>query len=87
MDVRLDYGGSKICLLEVKPCGQSTVQFAVREAIGQLLEYRHRHAPKAKLAVVLGIQPGSETLSLLKSLTIDAMWKHGHGFEGSFKIA
>jgi hypothetical protein len=85
VDVRLGHSASKVSFVEVKPCDRTDVRYAVREAIGQLLEYRHRLDPTARLVVVLGAEPEHESLTLLKSLGIGALWKNGHRFQGALR--
>lgn len=50
--------GSPLLIVEVKIVGQRSALFAVREAIGQLLEYRHfRHSPDSELCILLDQPP------------------------------
>ena len=53
---------------------------AVRQAIGQLYDYRRFHEPPVRLAVLLPYQPNAERLDLLRSAGVEAVWPHGSGF-------
>ena len=54
---------------------------AIRQAIGQLYDYRrfHKQAPP-KLAVLLPYKPTADRMDLLRSADIHAIWPHGAGF-------
>jgi hypothetical protein len=52
-------------LAEIKPCDKSNARFALRTAIGQLLDYRQRHNETSlSLLVVLEVQPSNEDINL-----------------------
>ena len=53
---------------------------AIRQAIGQLYDYRRFHKPPIRLAVLLPHQPEAERLDLLQSAGIEALWPDGTGF-------
>lgn len=71
-------------LVEVKTGLGAKVEFAAREAIGQLLQYRFDLKGAADMAVVLADEPSDYTAKLLRSLKIGFFWKAGRGFKGEF---
>jgi hypothetical protein len=56
---------------------------ALRQAIGQLYDYRRFHEPPPQLAVLLPYRPNLDGLDLLHSAGIEAVWPHGSGFRDS----
>jgi hypothetical protein len=71
-------------LIEAK---NSDSRDAVRQAIGQLYDYRRFHQPPVLLAVLLPYPPNAERLDLLQSAGIEAVWPHGSGFRDSARGA
>src|SRR5262249_51460591 len=67
-------------LIEAK---NSDSRDALRQAIGQLYDYRRFHQPPLQLAVLLPYEPNPERLDLLRSAGIEAVWPHGSGFRDS----
>jgi hypothetical protein len=67
-------------LIEAK---NSDSRDAIRQAIGQLYDYRRFHQPPVHLAVLLPYLPNAERLDLLRSADIEAVWPHGPGFRDS----
>jgi hypothetical protein len=67
-------------LIEAK---NSDSRDALRQAIGQLYDYRRFHQPLIRLAVLLPYPPKAERLDLLQSAGIEALWPHGPGFRDS----
>jgi hypothetical protein len=67
-------------LIEAK---NSDSRDAIRQAIGQLYDYRRFHEPPVRLAVLLPHPPKKERLDLLRSAGIEAVWRHGPGFRDS----
>jgi hypothetical protein len=55
----------------------------LRQAIGQLYDYRRFHQSPVLLAVLLPYKPTAERLDLLRSAGIEALWPHGTGFRDS----
>jgi hypothetical protein len=55
----------------------------LRQAIGQLYDYRRFHKSPVRLAVLLPYEPNPERLDLLRSAGIEAVWPHGPGFRDS----
>ena len=70
----------RYALVEAK---NSDSRDSLRQAIGQLYDYRRFHAPYVRLAVLLPYEPVDERLSLLKSAAIEAIWPFGQGFRDS----
>ena len=56
---------------------------AVRQAIGQLYDYRRFHEPPVRLAVLFPYQANADRLALLRCAGIEAVWPHGAGFRDS----
>lgn len=61
IDIQFTLRGRGHVLAEIKPCDKSDARFAVRTAMGQLLDYEQRHSmPKVHLLVVLETKPSAE---------------------------
>lgn len=60
----------------------------IRQAIGQLYDYRFTHMPKNKvdLAVLLPKVPGGHVQSLLASLGIEVLWFKGKTLTGTIRL-
>lgn len=71
-------------LIEAK---NSDSRDALRQAIGQLYDYRRFHLNPVSLAVLLPYQPNPDGLALLRSAGIEAVWPHGPGFRDSARGA
>lgn len=54
-------------LAEIKPCDDANVRYAIRTAIGQLLDYRQRVDNDASLLIVLETRPNKEDCLLATS--------------------
>lgn len=52
--------GKDIVLVEIKTCEKATVRFAIRTAMGQLLDYRQNLRGNLKLLVVLELKPTND---------------------------
>ena len=62
-------GATTFC--EVKPTDNVETRYAIRAAIGQLLEYRYtKQIPTATLEIVLGSRPRESEIGFVKSLRI-----------------
>lgn len=53
--------------MEVKPCEAESVRFAIRTAMGQLLDYRQKAAGEPALLVVIEVEPGEQDRLLATS--------------------
>jgi hypothetical protein len=60
---------------------------AVRQAIGQLYDYRRFHEPTVRLAALFPYQPNADRLALLRSAGVEAVWPLGEGFQDSARGA
>ncbi len=60
----------------------------IRQAIGQLFDYRFSHFPakKVDLAVLLPKEPASDIKILLQSLNIECIWFKSKKLEGSIRL-
>lgn len=60
----------------------------IRQAIGQLFDYRHKFFPNEKvdLAILLPAEPSPDIKALLKSLDIEIMWFKGKKLKGSIEL-
>lgn len=67
-------------LVEIKPSDPSTVRFAVRTAMGQLLEYRQRTSDGHSLLIVLDDEPGPEDAELALTNGFAVAWRSGTSF-------
>jgi hypothetical protein len=67
-------------LIEAK---NSDSRDSLRQAIGQLYDYKRFHTPAPHLAVLLPYPPTAERLGLLRSAGIEAIWPFGAGFRDS----
>src|SRR5262249_53443481 len=69
-------------LIEAK---NSDARNSIRQAIGQLYDYRRFHPAPIHLGVLVPHKPTAEHLDLLRSAGIEALWplKNGQGFRDS----
>jgi hypothetical protein len=70
-----------LILAEIKPCTPNTARFAIRTAIGQLLDYRQKCDEKAKLLIVLGKRPDPVDQDLAISNDFGIAFPSGKTFE------
>ena len=85
-DMTLAPSAQEEWLVEAKVVYNGNVTHAVREAIGQLLQYRHFLYPAGSAVRLLGLfsEPiGDAYVALLESLGITGVWKDGDGWAGS----
>jgi hypothetical protein len=76
-------------LIEAKTASEGTSGRAqIRQAIGQLYDYRFTHMPKNKvdLAVLLPKEPSDHVQSLLASLGIEVLWFKGKTLTGTIRL-
>lgn len=84
-DMTLSPSGQQEWLVEAKIVYNGNVTSAVRETIGQLLQYRHFLYPPGSTVRLLALfsEPiGDAYLELLEALTIAPVWKHASGWAG-----
>jgi hypothetical protein len=67
-------------LIEAK---NSDSRDAIRQAIGQLYDYRRFHEPPIRLAVLLPYRAEGDRLALLRSAGVETVWPHGSRFRDS----
>jgi hypothetical protein len=76
-------------LIEAKTASEGTSGRAqVRQAIGQLYDYRFTHMPKntVDLAVLLPKEPSSTVMALLATLGIEVLWFRGKALNGTISL-
>lgn len=73
IDVQFSKNKQKF-LVEVKPCDQNDAKYAIRMAIGQILEYQHFQEPSGKPMIVLGAEPSQEQINFVEKLGIELCW-------------
>ncbi|MCU1315284.1 MAG: hypothetical protein JWN63_606 [Candidatus Acidoferrum typicum] len=77
-------------LIEAKTASEGpTGRTQIRQAIGQLYDYRHTHFPgqKLDLAILLLKEPKQDVTRLLKSLHIEVLWFEGKKIKGTIHLA
>ena len=67
IDLRYRDSGKGAVLAEIKPCDRANTRYAIRTAIGQLLDYRQRAKEHACLLIVLETKPNDEDRLLATS--------------------
>lgn len=85
VDLRCNWRGAP-CLFELKTTAAQSVRLALREAVGQLLEYAYypgRRRPK-HIAIVLDAEPSVEEIEWMRTLNslmppIEVFWLVGKG--------
>jgi hypothetical protein len=81
VDLQFKLTGHGHILAEIKPCESANTRFAVRTAMGQLLDYKHRHPDQnVRLLVVLEIRPPKEDADLALSNGFAVSYPRGTGF-------
>ena len=80
IDVQFVKDGKQV-IAEVKPCEQGEAKYAIRNAIGQILEYQYFHEDKAIPMIVLGGRPSKEQIDFLTKLNIEVCWRQGKTFK------
>jgi hypothetical protein len=76
-------------LIEAKTASEGpTGRSQIRQAIGQLYDYRFTHMPKDKvdLAVLLRKEPSAHVKKLLASLRIELLWFKGKTLRGTIRL-
>lgn len=68
-------------LVEVKPTEPATVRFAIRVAMGQLLDYQQRTSGRHALLIVIGDEPTGEDTQLALSNGFGLAWRKGRSFK------
>ena len=76
-------------LIEAKTASEGVSGRAqIRQAIGQLYDYRFRYMPKDNIdvAVLLAKEPSADVRGLLASLGIELVWFKGKALKGTIKL-
>lgn len=63
---------------EIKPTDNIVPKYAIRSAIGQLLEYQYRNKRSAELEIVIGKEPSTEDIEFVKSLGMILTYLNEH---------
>lgn len=63
------------CIADLKPAKEGETKYAIRFAVGQVLEYRHFIAADAAMLVVLGAKPNEAELDYLRAIGISCAWE------------
>jgi len=74
VDVQYVNKKGEVTFVEIKPTENIETKYAIRMAIGQLLEYRYKLNHDAKLQIVLGNQPKKEEAEFVASLNITLVY-------------
>ena len=81
IDIQFMLNKAGYVLAEVKPCDVSDARFAVRTAMGQLLDYRQRQlVQQPRLLMVLEVEPSSEDARLATSNGFGIAYPRGQNF-------
>jgi len=81
VDIQFKLKGRRLVLAEIKPCCKSDARFAIRTAMGQLLDYQHRHTEKlTELLVVLEVKPDPQDIDLAIKNRFGISYPWGAGF-------
>lgn len=64
VDLRFQDKSRGLVLVEIKPCTYQDARYAIRTAMGQLLDYRQRVGGAPSLMVVIEVAPNEEDLTL-----------------------
>lgn len=68
-------------LVEVKPCDHTNARYAIRTAMGQLLDYRQRAEGKPSMLIVIEVKPDDEHTRLATSNGFGIGYPTEAGFE------
>lgn len=81
VDLRFTDRKHGLVFAEIKPAEPSTVRYAIRAAIGQLLDYRQKTGTEPRLLIVVGAEPSDQDdrdLALTNGFGL--AWRSGGGF-------
>lgn len=79
IDIQYKKNGS-LYLSEVKPTDNIKTKYAIRAAIGQILEYGYKCNKKVKLEIVIGSEPTKSEIEFVNSLGITLTYNIGNKF-------
>lgn len=80
VDLRFKHPERGSVLVEIKPTDPATVRYAVRTAIGQLLDYTQRAAGNPGLLIVVDDQPNDEDRQLALANGFGIAWRKKKSF-------
>ena len=80
VDVRFSLPEKGRVLAEVKPCSVEDARFAIRSAMGQLLDYAQRDGADPAKLIVLGAKPSAENFDLALSNGFGIAYPQGDAF-------
>lgn len=81
VDLRYRDATRGLTFVEIKPCDSASARYAIRTAIGQLLDYRQRATADVSLLIVLEARPGDEDRSLATQNGFGIAYPVGSAFE------
>jgi len=81
VDLRYCDGRCGQVLAEIKPCDSESTRYAIRTAMGQLLDYRQRARDDVSLLVVVEVKPCDEDLALAISNGFGIAFPSKRGFK------
>ncbi len=85
----VDWKKGRDLLIEAKTAYEGTTgRTQIRQAIGQLFDYRFTYLPKGSvdLAILLPREPSLDIKKLLKSLSIEVLWFKGKQLAGTIQL-
>jgi len=80
VDVRYTSQNIGNVFAEIKPCSINNVRYAIRTAMGQLLDYRQRATDNPFLIVVVSVEPNLENKNLLMENSFGIAYPNSKGF-------
>ncbi|MBE0530532.1 MAG: hypothetical protein IH626_06850 [Rhodospirillales bacterium] len=81
IDLRFDHPEKGPVIAELKPAEPGETKYAIRFAIGQVLEYRHALHSKAMPMIILGAKPSDSERDFVGSLGIALAWPDRKSFK------
>jgi len=79
IDVQYFSKSGKKVYAEIKPTTNVETKYAIRAAIGQLLEYRYKHDTSAEMIIVIGNEPTIDEVNFVKSLGMSIAYLDPNG--------
>lgn len=81
VDLRFNDPGHGLIFAEIKPTDAATVRFAIRLAMGQLLDYSQRATGDPGLLIVIDDQPSDEDKQLALTNGFGIAWRNKKSFD------
>lgn len=79
IDALFTHPRGDLCLAELKPTHEGETRFAIRMAVGQVLEYRHFVQPGSQPLIVTTSKPSEGERRFLRDLKIACSWMDSNG--------